>query len=64
MLRFDLRAHGASGGRESELTIAAVANDIRAACDHIREQTGQSGPVHVIAAPFARRFRDACRSPA
>ncbi|MFE9403990.1 alpha/beta hydrolase [Streptomyces sp. NPDC006530] len=52
-LRFDLRAHGASGGRESELTIAAVANDIRAACDHIREQTGQSGPVHVIAASFS-----------
>ncbi|MEU4507380.1 alpha/beta fold hydrolase [Streptomyces sp. NPDC024089] len=52
-LRFDLRAHGASGGRESELTIASVANDIRAACDHLRAQTTRSGPVHVIAASFS-----------
>ncbi len=52
-LRFDLRAHGASGGRESELTIAAVTNDVRAACDHLRAQTGQAGPVHVIAASFS-----------
>ncbi|MEU4507324.1 hypothetical protein [Streptomyces sp. NPDC024089] len=34
-LRFDLRAHGVSGGREAELTIAAVTNDIRAAGDHL-----------------------------
>ncbi|MFD7720447.1 alpha/beta hydrolase [Streptomyces sp. NPDC059814] len=52
-LRFDLRAHGASGGRESELTIASVANDIRAACDHLRAHTGRPGPVHVIAASFS-----------
>ncbi|MEU6236697.1 alpha/beta fold hydrolase [Kitasatospora sp. NPDC047058] len=52
-LRFDLRAHGASGGRESELTIASVTNDIRAACDHVRMLTGRSGPVHVVAASFS-----------
>ncbi|KOV29101.1 alpha/beta hydrolase [Streptomyces sp. XY431] len=52
-LRFDLRAHGASGGRESELTIASVANDIRAAGDHLRSHVGQPGPVHVIAASFS-----------
>ncbi|MFJ4094157.1 alpha/beta hydrolase [Kitasatospora sp. NPDC089913] len=52
-LRFDLRAHGASGGRESELTIASVANDIRAAGDHLRARTGRPGPVHVIAASFS-----------
>ncbi|MFE7487327.1 alpha/beta hydrolase [Kitasatospora sp. NPDC057541] len=52
-LRFDLRAHGASGGRESELTIASVTNDIRAACDHLRAVTGRPGPVHVIAASFS-----------
>ncbi|MGR8012211.1 alpha/beta hydrolase [Streptomyces hypolithicus] len=52
-LRFDLRAHGASAGTESQLTIAAVANDIRAACDHLREQAGGPGPVHVIAASFS-----------
>ena len=52
-LRFDLRAHGASGGRESELTIASVTNDVRAAGDHLRAHTGRPGPVHVIAASFS-----------
>ncbi len=52
-LRFDLRAHGTSGGRPSDLTIAGVANDIRAASDHLRESTGRPGPVHVIAASFS-----------
>ncbi|SEG61976.1 hypothetical protein SAMN05444920_103513 [Nonomuraea solani] len=52
-LRFDLRAHGASGGRESELTIASVVNDVQAACDHLRSQTGWDGPVHVISASFS-----------
>ncbi|MFJ3713238.1 MULTISPECIES: alpha/beta hydrolase [unclassified Streptomyces] len=52
-LRFDLRAHGASGGRESELTIASVTNDIRAAGDHLRAHTGHLGPVHVIATSFS-----------
>ncbi|OKJ10617.1 alpha/beta hydrolase [Streptomyces sp. CB00316] len=52
-LRFDLRAHGAGGGRESELTIASVTNDIRAACDHLRAHTGRPRPVHVIAASFS-----------
>lgn len=52
-LRFDLRAHGASGGREAELTIASVANDIRAACDHVRGHLGHQGPVQVIAASFS-----------
>ncbi|MEK8143617.1 alpha/beta fold hydrolase [Streptomyces sp. M10(2022)] len=52
-LRFDLRAHGASAGRESELTIASVANDIRAAGNHLREYTGRLGPLHVIAASFS-----------
>ncbi|MEW1694265.1 alpha/beta hydrolase [Streptomyces sp. NPDC093249] len=52
-LRFDLRAHGASGGRESELTIASVTNDIRAASDRLHAHTGRPGPVHVIAASFS-----------
>ncbi|WP_033347343.1 alpha/beta hydrolase [Kitasatospora aureofaciens] len=52
-LRFDLRAHGASAGQESELTIAAVTNDIRAAADHLRAHTGSGGPVHLIAASFS-----------
>ncbi|MFD0297068.1 hypothetical protein [Streptomyces sp. NPDC127118] len=52
-LRFGLRAHGVSGGREVELTIAAVTNDIRAAGDHLHADTGRPGPVHVIAASFS-----------
>lgn len=35
-LRFDLRGHGGSAGRQEELTLAAAANDVRAALDEIR----------------------------
>ncbi|MFJ2578650.1 alpha/beta hydrolase [Kitasatospora aureofaciens] len=52
-LRFDLRAHGASAGRFSDITIAAIANDIRAASEHLAEIAGRPGPVHVIAASFS-----------
>ncbi|MCY0930979.1 alpha/beta hydrolase [Streptomyces sp. H27-H1] len=52
-LRFDLRAHGASGGQAQEVTIAGVANDIRAASDHLRAEVGMDRPVHVIAASFS-----------
>ncbi|MEW2578642.1 alpha/beta hydrolase [Streptomyces syringium] len=52
-LRFDLRAHGASTGRPEEITIAGVANDIRAACDHLRVESGLDRAVHVIAASFS-----------
>ncbi|MFB8236172.1 alpha/beta hydrolase [Kitasatospora purpeofusca] len=52
-LRFDLRAHGESEGKPEEITIAGVANDIRAAADHIRETGGTRLPVHVIAASFS-----------
>jgi alpha-beta hydrolase superfamily lysophospholipase len=39
-LRFDLRGHGRSGGRQEDLTLAAVANDIRAATDAVRTGVG------------------------
>ncbi|WP_030277619.1 alpha/beta hydrolase [Streptomyces sp. NRRL B-24484] len=52
-LRFDLRGHGASDGRKADVTIAGIANDIRAASDHLRGHTGRPGPVHVIAASFS-----------
>ncbi len=39
-LRFDLRGHGESGGRQEELTLAAILNDIRVALAHVREATG------------------------
>jgi pimeloyl-ACP methyl ester carboxylesterase len=50
-LRFDFRAHGDSEGQGEDLTIAGVANDIRAAVTHVREMTG-SGPVSVIGTSF------------
>jgi len=50
-LRFDFRAHGESEGQGEDLTIAGVANDIRAAVSHVRETTG-SGPVGLIGASF------------
>ncbi len=50
-LRFDFRAHGESEGRQEDLTLAGVVNDIRSAVAHVRETTG-SGPVHLIGASF------------
>jgi pimeloyl-ACP methyl ester carboxylesterase len=50
-LRFDFRGHGESEGRQQDLTIAGVANDIHAAVRHVREVTG-SGPVNLIGASF------------
>ncbi|MFF7655509.1 alpha/beta hydrolase [Streptomyces sp. NPDC007983] len=38
-LRFDLRGHGESQGRQEELTLASILNDIRAATAFIRETT-------------------------
>jgi pimeloyl-ACP methyl ester carboxylesterase len=39
-LRFDLRGHGESEGRQEDLTIAGVLNDIHAAIAHVRAETG------------------------
>ena len=50
-LRFDLRAHGASEGRQEDLTLAGIVNDIRAAVDHLAFLTG-IGPVTLIGASF------------
>src|SRR5580658_6025702 len=36
-LRFDLRGHGESEGRQEELTLAAILNDIRLALSFVRE---------------------------
>ena len=36
-LRFDLRGHGESEGRQEELTLATILNDIRVAVAHVRE---------------------------
>ncbi len=41
-LRFDLRGHGESEGRQEDLTLAAILNDIRVAVAQVRETTGAS----------------------
>ncbi|HKR51820.1 MAG TPA: alpha/beta fold hydrolase [Pseudonocardiaceae bacterium] len=41
-LRYDLRGHGESGGRQEEVTLAAHLNDIRVAVAQARETTGVS----------------------
>jgi pimeloyl-ACP methyl ester carboxylesterase len=50
-LRFDFRAHGESEGDQKELTLAGVANDIRAAVEHARATIGDR-LVHLIGASF------------
>lgn len=39
-LRFDLRGHGESEGRQEDLTLATILNDIRVALAHVRQTTG------------------------
>jgi len=50
-LRFDLRGHGESDGRQEDLTISGVLNDIRAAIGHARTLTAQA-PVNLLGASF------------
>jgi alpha-beta hydrolase superfamily lysophospholipase len=38
-LRFDLRGHGRSDGKQEDLTISAILNDIRTAIAHVRAST-------------------------
>ncbi|MGM1064080.1 alpha/beta hydrolase [Saccharothrix sp. Mg75] len=39
-LRFDLRGHGQSDGRQQDVTLSAILNDIRVALRHVREVAG------------------------
>ena len=50
-LRFDFRAHGASEGRQEDLTLAGIVHDVRAAVDHLTALTGIS-PLTLIGASF------------
>ena len=68
-LRFDFRGHGASEGRQEDLTLAGVVNDIRAAADEVHRRTG-AGRIAVLgtsfggglAALFAARYPTRVRS--
>jgi uncharacterized protein len=51
-LRFDLRGHGESDGRQEELTLASILNDIDAALGHVAQETGAE-QTHLLAASFA-----------
>ncbi|MEV1175616.1 alpha/beta fold hydrolase [Nonomuraea sp. NPDC049784] len=50
-LRFDFRAHGESEGRQEELTLAGVVNDIRAAVEYVCAEVG-SEQANIIGASF------------
>lgn len=50
-LRFDLRGHGESEGRQEEMTLLAHLNDIRVAIDHIRDEAGVT-TVSLLGASF------------
>lgn len=53
VLRFDFRGHGESGGRQEDLTLAAVRNDIRAAIALVRGHIGAECPVSLLGASFS-----------
>ena len=50
-LRFDLRAHGESEGRQEELTLSSILNDIRVMLAHVRKATG-ADEVTLLGASF------------
>lgn len=50
-LRFDFRGHGQSDGRQEDLTLAGVVNDIRAAAAHL-EDVIEPGPIGLIGTSF------------
>jgi pimeloyl-ACP methyl ester carboxylesterase len=52
-LRFDLRGHGESEGRQEDLTLHAVANDIRAAVEYVRAEVDVGQRAALVAASFA-----------
>jgi uncharacterized protein len=50
-LRFDLRGHGQSEGKQEELTLSAILNDIRVAIAHVQAQAGVDS-VSLLGASF------------
>ncbi|WP_242608784.1 alpha/beta hydrolase [Actinomadura formosensis] len=50
-LRFDFRGHGESDGRQEDLTLSSITNDIRAAVDYLRSETGGE-QVNIIGTSF------------
>ena len=50
-MRFDLRGHGHSEGKQEDLTLSAILNDIRTAIAHVRAST-DTGTVNLLGASF------------
>lgn len=50
-LRFDLRGHGESEGRQEDLTLSGLVNDIRTAVEYV-QAAAESGPVHLYGTSF------------
>ncbi|MEV6363180.1 alpha/beta hydrolase [Nocardia asteroides] len=50
-LRFDLRGHGGSEGRQEELTLSTILNDIRASLAVVKDVTG-AGDLALLGASF------------
>ncbi|WP_454199260.1 alpha/beta hydrolase [Nocardia sp. Marseille-Q1738] len=50
-LRFDLRGHGESEGRQEELTLSTILNDIRVALAHLRDATS-ANEISLLGASF------------
>ncbi|MEN8653573.1 alpha/beta fold hydrolase [Streptomyces sp. 21So2-11] len=50
-LRFDLRGHGESDGKQEELTLSSILNDIRVMLAHLREATG-AAEITLLGASF------------
>lgn len=53
VLRFDLRGHGESEGRQEDLTLCAVANDIGAAVSYVRGEAASTQAVHLYGTSFS-----------
>jgi pimeloyl-ACP methyl ester carboxylesterase len=51
-VRFDLRGHGRSGGRQDDLTLAGVGNDVRAVAERLIAET-ELPAVGVVGASFS-----------
>ena len=52
-LRYDMRAHGQSGGREVDVTLSSTINDIESAHCALRQRLPAGVPTFVVAASFA-----------
>jgi pimeloyl-ACP methyl ester carboxylesterase len=51
-VRFDFRGHGESEGRQEDLTLSGLANDIHAAVEHVHSITRDDAVVNIVAASF------------